>query len=157
MQQQKPHLMLNLSERKYKWEEYNIDHIVGGKNSDNVALLKIFLTDYTKIFSTKVNPSCNKCMITYHNNYKQKIYKMENPKNTEYKLKLKYQNIPLRNEGKGYNVMVNNDNLTDEFAEILLERYSKEKIFESYPIISIKNVEIKEKITVKKGTKKTSK
>ena len=44
----------------------------------------------------------------------------------------------MRNIGEGYNVMVNNNNITDAYAEILLERYSAEKIFDVYPILEEK-------------------
>ena len=124
---------------KHKWETYNLEYIVGGKTSDNVPLLKLFLQDYSKLFhTTTLNASCSKCLQDYLNNYKQKINKMENPNTSQYRLKLKYNNIPLRNIGEGYNVMVNNNNITDAYAEILLERYSAEKIFDVYPILEEK-------------------
>ena len=118
----------------HKWETYNLEYIVGGKTSDNVPLLKLFLQDYSKLFhTTTLNASCSKCLKDYLTNYKNKINKMENPNTSQYRLKLKYNNIPLRNIGEGYNVMVNNNNITDAYAEILLERYSAEKIFDVYP------------------------
>lgn len=118
---------------RIKWEEYNITYIVGGKTNDNVRLLQLFLIDYKKEFNvTSVNPSCSKCLKGYLEQFKKKYTTMEKTQ-SQYRLKKRYQNIPLRNDGEGYNVMVNNNNLTDEYAEILLERYPKEKIFELFP------------------------
>jgi len=116
---------------KHNWEEYSIEYIISAKDADNVPLLKLFLQDYTKLFSTQVNAGCFKCLNQYLVNYKQKIYKMENQNTCQYKLKPKYQNIPLE---FGSNVFINNNNITDEYAEKLLERYKDaEKIFEVYP------------------------
>ena len=127
--------MPNLS--KHKWENLNINYIIGGKTPDGVALLKLFLTDYQNLFSTKVNPSCSKCLQNYLSNYKNKIYTMENPNTSNYRLKPKYNNIALRAFGEGYNVNINNNNITDETALILLERFPAEKIFEKFPIQEI--------------------
>ena len=127
--------MQNLS--RHKWELYNLENIVGGKTSDNISFLKLFLLDYQKLFSTKVNPSCNRCLQNYLHNYKQKIFKMENPNTSQYRLKPKYNNIALRAFGEGYNVNINNNNITDETAIILLERFNAEKIFEKFPIQEI--------------------
>lgn len=55
---------------------------------------------------------------------------MENPNTSQYRLKEKYNNIPLE---FGSNIFVNNNNITDEYAEKLLERYNAEKIFDVYP------------------------
>lgn len=116
---------------KHKWEEYSIEYIVSGKTTDNVPLLKLFLIDYSKLFHTStLNPSCSKCLQDYLNNYKNKINKMENPNTSQYRLKEKFNNIPLE---FGSNIFVNNNNITDEYAEKLLERYNAEKIFDVYP------------------------
>ena len=53
-------------------------------------------------------------------------------------IKQKYNNIPLE---FGSNIFVNNNNITDEYAEKLLERYNAEKIFDVYPTIEIEVVE----------------
>jgi hypothetical protein len=121
--------MQNLS--RHKWEEYSLESIIGGKSSDGVSFLKLFLIDYSKLFhTTTLNAGCQKCIKDYLTNYKNKINKMENPNTSQYRLKQKYNNIPLE---FGSNIFVNNNNITDEYAEKLLERYSVEKIFDVYP------------------------
>lgn len=124
---------------RHKWELYNLENIIGGKTADNIPLLKLFLQDYSKLFHTStLNASCQKCLQDYLNNYKNKINKMENPNTSQYRLKQKYNNIPLE---FGSNIFVNNNNITDEYAEKLLERYNAEKIFDVYPTIEIEVVE----------------
>jgi hypothetical protein len=133
MQQVKLYLMQNLS--RHKWEEYNLENIIGGKTADNIPLLKLFLQDYSKLFhTTTLNAGCQKCLKEYLTNYKNKINKMENPNTSQYRLKPKYQNIPLE---FGSNIFVNNNNITDEYAQTLLMRYSAEKIFDVYPTIEV--------------------
>jgi len=128
---------------KHKWELYSLENIIGGKSSDGVSLLKLFLQDYSKLFhTTTLNASCQKCLQEYLNNYKNKIQKMENPNTSNYKLKPKYNNVPLE---FGSNIFVNNNNITDEYAEKLLERYSAEKIFEVYPTTEV--IEVVEETT----------
>lgn len=55
---------------------------------------------------------------------------MENPNKSRYRLKEKYNNIPLE---FGSNIFVNSLNLTDEYAEILLKTHKKEDLFDVYP------------------------
>ena len=55
---------------------------------------------------------------------------MDNANKSQYRLKEKYNNISLE---FGSNVFVNNLNLTDEYAEILLKLHKKEDLFEVYP------------------------
>lgn len=138
----------------HKWEEYSIDNIIGGKSSDGVSLLKLFLQDYSKLFhtTTTLNAGCQKCLQDYLTNYKNKINKMENPNASNYRLKQKYQNIPLE---FGSNVFVNNNNITDEYAEKLLERYNAEKIFDVYPQPTEKT-EVVEETTEQETTEATT-
>ena len=137
----------------HKWETYNLEYIVGGKTSDNVPLLKLFLQDYSKLFHTAtLNASCSKCLQDYLNNYKQKINKMENPNTSQYRLKQKYNNLPLE---FGSNVFVNNNNITDEYAKILLKRHSAEKIFDVSPTQEEKE-EIIEETIIEETTETTT-
>lgn len=115
------------------WVNYNISDIISGKDTNGVRLLELFLKDYKKEFNVNVvNASCQRCLQDYLNKYKQK--KQINIMASQYKLKKKYENIPLTYEGEGYNVMVNNNNITDDYARILLKRYPVEKIFDEYPL-----------------------
>ena len=113
---------------KYNWEGYDIEKIIGGVALDGTRLLKLFLIDYTTIFDEVVNPSCSKCMGNYLLKYKLKIYEMQN--NSQYRLKEKYNGIPL---DFGSAVLVNNSNLTNEYALELLKRFDKETLFDKFP------------------------
>jgi hypothetical protein len=125
--------MQNLS--RHKWEDYSLESIIGGKSSDGVSFLKLFLIDYSKLFhTTTLNAGCQKCIKDYLTNYKNKINKMENPNTSQYRLKQKYNNIPLE---FGSNISVNNNNITDEYAKTLLLRYSVEKVFDVYPTTEV--------------------
>jgi len=114
------------------WLGYTLDGIISGKTADGVCLLELFLNDYKAKFNVQsVNPSCSKCLKEYYQKLTQS--KKSNLMESQFRLKAKYQNIPLRHTGDGYNVNVNNANLTDEKAIILLERYPVEKVFDIYP------------------------
>lgn len=127
---------------KLRWETMNIEQIIGGKTPDDVRLLELFLQDYSKLFSTKVNPSCNKCLQGYLVKYKQKLQEMDS--NCDYKLKKAFEGIPLAISGKGSSTSLNNSNLTNALAEKLIKRLSKNKnfqvsqIFEKFPVEEIK-------------------
>jgi len=114
------------------WLGYTLDGIIGGKNADGVRLLELFLNDYKAKFNVRTaNAHCPKCLKEYYQKLTQS--KKYNLMESQFRLKAKYQNIPLRHTGDGYNVNVNNTNLTDEKAIILLERYPVEKVFDIYP------------------------
>lgn len=71
---------------------------------------------------------------------------------SNYKLKEKYQGISL---GDNTSVMVNNRNITDAYAKILLKKHKAEDIFEvfpkkvTWPVIPQPKPEPVEKIEVK--------
>lgn len=113
---------------KHKWEEFNLSDIIGGVDPDGVRFLKLFLIDYTKVFSESVNAGCSKCINNYLEKYKSKFNKMEN--NSQYKLKEKYNGISLE---FGSAIQVYNATITDELATKLLKSYEKELIFDKYP------------------------
>ena len=73
---------------------------------------------------------------------------MENT--SKYILKKKYEGISLNDTSS---VMVNNRNITDEYAQELLLRFKAEEIFEAYPKVEeiiVKDAEIiKEQIKTK--------
>jgi len=114
------------------WLGYTLDGIIGGKNADGVRLLELFLNDYKAKFNvTTVCGTCPNKLKEYYQKLTQS--KKSNLMESQFRLKAKYQNIPLRHTGEGYNVNVNNANLTDEKAIVLLERYPVEKVFDIYP------------------------
>lgn len=165
MQQQKPLWITSLSKQQYSWENYSIENIIGGKTADNISYLKLFLTDYSKLFSTKVNPGCKNCLQSYLQKYKSKIYEMQN--DCEYRLQARYNGIPLK---FGSSTFINNSNITNEFAEKLMERYTKlyeakgevfnpSTIFEKYPvkIQALGEIEVISKLIKVRRTRKNKK
>ena len=118
-----------------QWELMELSDIVNGKTVDGVSFLKLFLTDYSQLTSIQnLCVTCRNQMQSYLTNYKYlKLPKM----NSNYKLFQRFENLPLRNVGEGYNINVNNQNLTDEYAVILMERYDPVLIFEKFPRVKI--------------------
>ena len=118
-----------------RWELMELSDIVNGKTVDGVSFLKLFLKDYSELTSIQnLCVTCNNQMQSYLTNYKYlKLPKMK----SNYKLFQRFENLPLRNVGEGYNINVNNQNLTDEYAVILMERYDPVLIFEKFPRVKI--------------------
>lgn len=141
-------LEINLSKYKNDWLNIELSNLITGYDSDEVRFLSQFLQDYTKVFSESVNAGCNKCISTYLTNYKLKFQQMENT--SKYILKNKYEGISLNDTSS---VMVNNRNITDEYAIELLKRFDVETIFDVYPnvedIIVVEPEIIEEKTEVK--------
>lgn len=119
---------METSSYRHNWEGFDIGKIIEGVSLDGTRLLKLFLIDYTIMFDEVVNPSCSKCLGNYLDKYKLKIYEMQN--NSQYRLKEKYNGIPLI---FGSPILVNNSNLTDQYALKLLKRFQKETIFDKFP------------------------
>lgn len=138
-----------------------VQNIIGGKTADGVKYLELFLQDYTKLFSTKVNPNCSKCISGYLNKYKLKIFDMDS--NCDYKLRKKFNGIPL---SFGSSTFLSNGNLTNKLAEELVKNhkaihakkgttYNIDNYFEKYPKNwDIKDVEEKEAKEVKPKNKR---
>lgn len=96
--------------------------------------LELFLREYTSIFKEKVNPSCPKCLTEYLNRYKNHFNTMANTCN--YRLHAKYENIPLE---FGSPILVNNGNITDEYALKLLSHNNGQRYFEQIPKVKSPN------------------
>ena len=109
----------------------DISTIATGIDCNGVRYLQSFLKEYTSIFQETVNPGCNKCLNTYINKYKAHF--MKNKNTSGYVLHLKYENIPLE---FGSPVLVNNGNITDEYAKKLLEHPDGERYFATIPDVS---------------------
>ena len=90
--------------------------------------LTLFLREYTALFPGTVNPSCPKCLAQYLTRYKEHYNAMANT--SKYRLHAKYENIPLE---FGSPILVNNDNMTDEYAQKLLNRPGGERLFAQVP------------------------
>lgn len=106
----------------------DISTIISNVTDDGVKYLQLFLQEYTKIFSETVNPGCQKCLTTYLDRYKNHFKTMENKSN--YRLHAKYENIPLE---FGSAILVNNGNITDEYAEHILSQGGREHLFAVMP------------------------
>ncbi len=120
------------------WQSMKLETIISGKDANDCSFLQQFLIDYKKEFSVEiVNPSCQTCLKEYHNEFVKKFRKMEN--NSKYELLKKREGLQLE---FGSNIFVTNENLTDEYARILIDRYSElnenfklEDLFSKYPNI----------------------
>jgi hypothetical protein len=106
----------------------DIQTIAASRGSDGTGYLQSFLQEYTKIFKEKVNPSCPRCLNDYLTRYKNYYKEMANT--CKYRLHAKYENIPLE---FGSQILVNNGNITDEFAARLLEQKNGERYFALIP------------------------
>ncbi|WP_396195929.1 hypothetical protein [Flavobacterium sp.] len=139
----------------HKWHEMNVESIIGGKTSDNVSLLKLFLIDYKlEFFVETVNAACQKCIVSYHKEFIKKYRKMENK--SQYLLHKKREGLQLEFGGS---LLITNENITDRYAEKLIKRFKDlnkdfklEDLFEVYPT-EIKEVKETTQIKNKKTTK----
>lgn len=107
--------------------------IFKGNDEDGNRYLSSFLQDYTKLYpNAEPQAGCNKCLETYYDKFIKKYKEMGNKLDTDsgYILKAKYQNIPL---AFGSPILVNNSNITKEYAEILLKQVGGESLFEVIP------------------------
>lgn len=107
----------------------DIQTIAASRGSDGTGYLQSFLQEYTKIFKEKVNPACPRCLNDYLTRYKNYYKEMANTCN--YRLHAKYENIPLE---FGSQIMVNNGNITDQYAQKLLEQKNGERYFSILPL-----------------------
>lgn len=120
----------------FEWHKINIGLIIGGIAPDGFPYLKYFLIDYKQEFSVeKVNPNCQKCLVDYHNQFIKKYGDMENTSN--YRLHKKREGLQL---AFGSSIFVNNKNITDDYAEKLIQKFSSlnpdfklDDLFDKFP------------------------
>lgn len=103
-----------------------LTHSVTGKG---VRYLELFLKEYTTLFPGTVNPSCPKCLSGYLIKYKNHYKSMSNT--CAYRLHARYENIPLE---FGSAILVNNSNITQEYAEKLLQQPNGKRFFAQLPL-----------------------
>lgn len=103
-----------------------LTHSVTG---EGVRYLELFLKEYLSLFGGPLNPQCPACLTEYLNRYKNHYKQMDTP-TTKYRLHAKYENIPLE---FGSPVLVNNGNLTEEYAQKLLEQPDGQRFFAVLP------------------------
>lgn len=136
----------------YEWQDMNFNTIIGGVAPDGVLYLKTFLIDYKYDFNVEaVNPSCQKCLREYHNEFIKK-YKVMNTE-CNYRLRKKREGVVVPFTG----IRVNNNNLTDELAEKLLTKWEASYLFDVYPKEEKKEkqtIVVPETITFQKKKKK---
>lgn len=106
----------------------DLNTVAHGKTGGGVRYLELFLKEYTAIFKEKVNPGCNRCLDTYFTKYKNHLKQMANK--CKYRLHARYENIPLE---FGSPILVNNTNITDEYAQILLQKPNGRRYFDVMP------------------------
>jgi len=144
----------------FDWTKIDTNTIIGGIAPDGSMYLKSFLIDYKTEFSVEVvNASCPKCIKDYHNEFIKKYGNMEN--NSQYRLHPKREGLQLE---FGSSIFVNNKNITDDYAEKLIKKYSElredftlDYLFSHYPKKTSK-IEVKAEVLdpaiVKKPRKK---
>jgi hypothetical protein len=110
--------------------------------------LELFLKEYTSIFKEKVNPSCPKCLTQYLTRYKNHFKAMANTCN--YRLHAKYENIPLE---FGSPILVNNSNITDEYAQKLLGHNNGQRYFAQIPKLAKTEIPTSKKQTANSKSK----
>ena len=151
--------------KSMQWHKIDIGTIINGITPDGVPYLKLFLIEYKKEFNVEVvNPSCDRCIKSYHNQYKNRYEMAENT--SQYKLHKKREGLQLK---FGSAIFVNNTNITDEYAETLIERFKTvfdnkneefklDYLFETYPKEAVKPVKTETKtVTKPKRTRKKRK
>ena len=135
------------------WLKYDKGSIFRDKSKG--GLLIQFLKEYKEQFGGSINPSCNKCLNSYYDNYLKSL-KMEDFKEKEvcnYELHKKYDGIQLKFKG----VRIQNKDLTNKLAEKLLKEHPHgAKLFSKIPEIK-EEIKVVEKKTRKKRTPKTNK
>ncbi|MFP9114930.1 hypothetical protein ACLI1A_13420 [Flavobacterium sp. RHBU_3] len=92
--------------------------------------LELFLREYTALFPGPVNPGCPRCLQEYLNRYKNHFKRMSTTNTCQYRLHERYENIPLQ---FGSPILVNNDNITDEYAKILINQPNGIRYFSQVP------------------------
>lgn len=107
------------------WNNYQSHQVKNDVDASGNRLISAFAKDYKSVFGLDICPNCNDFQIKFQNFLKQiDIMSKSKSKNSGYVLKKKYQNIPL---GFGSPIYVNNDNMTDEYAQRLLKNHPRGK------------------------------
>lgn len=146
----------------FEWHKIDIGQIIGGVAPDGSPYLKHFLIDYKKEFSVQVvNASCHKCINEYRHEFVKKYGDMENT--SQYRLHKKREGLQLE---FGSSIFVTNKNITDDYAEKLIKRFSDIKpdfelsyLFSQFPEtkIEIAETETTQEVVVEKKPRKKRK
>lgn len=133
-----------------RWLKIDKATIFTGNDENGNRYLSQFLKDYQQTFNPDlINAGCQRCLEDYYHKFTKYLSTMSKDTKTEYKLKAKYEGIPL---AFGSRTQVYNSNLTDEMAEELLKTHPRGKeLFEVIP----EKKETAKKTKVKKLTDHT--
>ena len=114
------------------WRTIDKAAIFNGKDENGNRYLSQFLKDYQETFHPDmINAGCLRCLEDYYQTFIKYLSTMSQTKNSGYKLREKYNGIPLE---FGSPVQVSNSNLTDEYAEKLLKDHpAGADLFEAIP------------------------
>ncbi len=103
------------------WTKIDKVTIFNGKDENGNRYLSQFLRDYQETFHPDIiNAGCDRCLEDYYQKFIKYLSTMSKKEITGYKLKEKYNGIPLE---FGSPVYVSNANLTDELAKKLLKKH----------------------------------
>ena len=113
--------------QQFDWTKYDADSVrTGYKDGRRLAL--DFAIDFKNKFNRDV---CISCEGNFKADFKKYINSMQN-KSSNYKLKAKYNGIPL---GFGKKGRLTNESMNDKDALFLIKNHPKGKeLFEVYPI-----------------------
>lgn len=111
------------------WFEYTAEQVRTSKDSEGVRLALLFNQDYKEIFGTEID--CLTCKGSFERKFNKYIEAMSETKELKYKLKPKYNGIPV---GFGKSGRAVNGKITKEQAEHLYSNHPKgAELFEVYP------------------------
>lgn len=114
------------------WSKIAKDVVFTGTDEDGNRYLSEFLRDYKQTFDApNIEAGCARCLNDYYLKLTSTLHKMTKVKNSGYRLKAKYNGIPLN---FGSQIQVFNSNLSDELAEELLEKHpAGAELFDQLP------------------------
>ena len=105
------------------WLSVDKDTVFNGSDAHGNRYLNQFLADYERIFDLKdLNAGCKNCLNNYYSNLIKHLNMGNTTESKAYQLKEKYNGIPLK---FGSPVLVNNGNITKEYAEELIKNHPR--------------------------------
>lgn len=114
------------------WRDMDKVAVMQGIDQNGNRYLNQFLKDYSDTFGVKdINAGCSRCLDEYWNRFRKHQNTMKKVKNSGYKLKAKFEGIPLE---FGSQIQVDNGNLSDEYAKKLIADHKLgEDLFDELP------------------------
>jgi len=114
------------------WRAINKVTIFNEKDKNGNRYLSQFLSDYKKTFNPDIiNAGCQRCLEDYYTKFINHLNMSKKDKKTAYKLKEKYNGIPL---SFGSPILVTNANITDAYGDKLIKTHKRgADLFEEVP------------------------